>query len=65
MKCPKCGYRITRKRIKSEFSKIGSERKAAAARENGKKGGRPRKGARTSHTSAGTQSHRHEGSEGT
>jgi hypothetical protein len=47
MKCPKCGYRIpkkaARKAMASELGKIKSEKRSAAARENGKKGGRPRK----------------------
>ena len=41
MKCPRCGFRITRKRSARAMGGSTSEAKAQAARENGKKGGRP------------------------
>jgi hypothetical protein len=46
MKCPHCGKEISDEEIARYFAAIGgrstSPRKAAAVRENGKKGGRPR-----------------------
>jgi hypothetical protein len=49
MKCPKCGTRIKDDEIARHFAAKGgaskSEAKQAAARLNGKKGGRPRKAA--------------------
>jgi hypothetical protein len=42
MKCPKCGFKIPRKAIAGELGKFTSEKKAAAVRENGKKGGKPK-----------------------
>lgn len=49
--CPACGNRLTRKEALAIYSQVHSmllrgkttPRKSAAARENGKKGGRPRK----------------------
>lgn len=49
--CPACGNRLTKKEALSIYSQVHSmllrgkttPRKSAAARENGKKGGRPRK----------------------
>lgn len=43
MKCPRCGFVITKKRAASAMGKSKSEAKQNAARENGKRGGRPRK----------------------
>jgi hypothetical protein len=43
MKCPHCGKIITQKEIASHLGHIRSERKSIAARENGKKGGRPKR----------------------
>lgn len=47
MDCPNCKHKISDAEIISEAAKINgrkkSEAKAKAARENGKKGGRPRK----------------------
>ena len=49
--CPACGNRLTKKEALAIYSQVHSmllkgkttPRKSAAARENGKKGGRPRK----------------------
>jgi len=41
MNCPHCGGEISSHQIASELGKIKTEKKAAASRENGKKGGRP------------------------
>ena len=43
MKCPYCKKQIDPKDIASEIGRHNSEAKKKAARENGKKGGRPRK----------------------
>jgi hypothetical protein len=40
MKCPHCGKEINPASI---MGRVKSEKKAAASRENGKKGGRPKK----------------------
>ena len=40
IKCPHCGHEFS-------IGSIKSEKKAKASRENGKKGGRPRKAAET------------------
>jgi hypothetical protein len=42
MNCPHCGKRISRKQFAADLGRRKSEAKANAARENGKKGGRPR-----------------------
>lgn len=43
MKCPHCGHKLSRKIFMSAMGSIKSEAKSEAARENGKKGGRPKK----------------------
>ena len=47
LECQNCGHALTELEILSEAAKINgrkkTEAKATAARENGKKGGRPRK----------------------
>jgi hypothetical protein len=43
MKCPRCGFIITKKRAASAMGKSRSDAKVAASRENGKLGGRPKK----------------------
>jgi len=43
MKCPHCGKTITLHTMAKAMGSKKSERKAAAVRENGKLGGRPRK----------------------
>lgn len=42
MKCPRCGFVITKKRAASVMGKSRSDAKVNAARDNGKKGGRPK-----------------------
>lgn len=43
MKCPHCNKEIDPAYIAREIGKNTSEKKAAASRENGKRGGRPKK----------------------
>lgn len=43
MTCPHCGHELTRAEIAGLLGSISSEKKWAAARANGKKGGRPKK----------------------
>lgn len=42
MTCPHCGKPLTREQVAGMLGSIKSEAKAAAVRENGKKGGRPK-----------------------
>ena len=42
MKCPKCGFIISKKHAASAMGESRSDAKVAASRENGKLGGRPR-----------------------
>lgn len=44
MKCPHCGETIEMSDFAAELGKIKSEKKAKSSKENGKQGGRPRKG---------------------
>jgi len=41
--CPQCGYKFDRSLLARMMGSAKSERKAAASRKNGKKGGRPKK----------------------
>ncbi|MFA7628602.1 MAG: hypothetical protein WCY37_04345 [Candidatus Dojkabacteria bacterium] len=43
MKCPHCNHELTPTEVASLLGAIKTEKKAKAARENGKKGGRPKK----------------------
>ncbi len=43
MKCPNCGKDIPKEVLAAEMGRSKSAKKSAASRENGKKGGRPRK----------------------
>lgn len=43
MTCPHCGKEIAPEYIAKTLRAIPSEKRAATSRENGKKGGRPRK----------------------
>jgi len=43
MKCPECGKEIDNKQISKYLRSIPSEKRSEASRENGKKGGRPKK----------------------
>ena len=49
MKCPKCGVDITASETGKALGSIKSKAKAKASRENGKKGGRPKKEKRNVH----------------
>ena len=40
-KCPHCGKEISNEQLAAGMGAIKSDKKAAASRENGKKGGRP------------------------
>ena len=50
MNCPKCKAELTRKEAAVMLGSIKTERKANAARINGRKGGRPRKPCKTKKT---------------
>jgi hypothetical protein len=43
MTCPHCKKELSREEVARLFAQITSEAKMAASRENGKKGGRPKK----------------------
>ena len=42
MKCPHCQKEISNEQLAAGMGSIKTEKKAAASRENGKKGGRPK-----------------------
>ena len=46
MTCPHCGKEIAGEHIAKALRAVKSEKRSAASRENGKKGGRPRKEAK-------------------